>query len=88
MFVDQATSDICHYFKDYMPGYEGENLKAVLLPGVSLMAQSVNDLLLANKMYEHCLKDTLCPSTAFFFKIQLCQQEIKYSGFMLTEGQR
>lgn len=29
IFVDQATSDICNYFKDHMPGWQGENLQKI-----------------------------------------------------------
>ncbi|KAF1516923.1 hypothetical protein FQV19_0014859, partial [Eudyptula minor] len=29
IFVDQATSDICNYFKDYMLGWQGENLQKI-----------------------------------------------------------
>ena len=30
IFVDQATSDISNYFKDQMPGWQGENLQKIL----------------------------------------------------------
>lgn len=96
VFVDQATSDICSYFKDHMLGWQGENLKDAVLPGGSILVQYVDDSLVASKTYEDCLKDTICLRTALaekchcasLSKLQLCQQEVKYLGFVLKEGQR
>lgn len=95
VFVDQVTSDTCNYFKDHMPGWQGENLKYIILSRGSILVQYVDNFLLANKTYKDCLKDTICLCTALVEKgqraslseLQLCQQEVKYLGFMLTEGQ-
>ena len=96
VFVDQAASDICNYFKDHMPGWRGENLKDTLLPGGSILVQHGDDLLVASKAREDCLKDTICLCAALaekhhwasLSKLQLHQQEVKYLGFILKEGQR
>lgn len=60
----QATSDICTYFKHHMPGWQGENLKNIILPGGSRLVQYAHDLLLASTAYEGCLKDTICLCSA------------------------
>lgn len=78
-----------------MPGWQGENLKDIILPGGPILVQYVDDLLLASKIYEDCLKDTIClyialaekGHHALLFKLQLCQQEVKYFGCILKEGQ-
>ena len=72
-----------------------DGLKDIRLPRGSILVQYVDHLLVASKTYEDCLKDTICLCTlagkrhrASLAKLQLCQQEAKYLGFILNEGQR
>lgn len=60
------------------------------------LVQYAHDLLLASKAHKG-LKDTVCLWSAFterkghptpLSKLQLCHQEVKYLGFILTKEQR
>lgn len=96
VFVSQTTSDICSYFKDHMPGWQGESLKDIILPVGFILVQYVDDLLFASRTYKDCLKDAICLCTALaekghhtsLSKLPLCQQKVKYLELILTEGQR
>lgn len=77
-----------------MPGRQGENLKDNILPGGSRLVQYAHDLLLVCMAYEGCLRDTICLYSALAERkghptpLQLCHQEIKDLGFILTKEQR
>lgn len=68
VFVDQVTSAIHKNFKDHIPGWQGENLKDILLSGVTIFVQHVDDLLLDSQTCEDCLKDTICLRSALVEK--------------------
>lgn len=69
VFVAQATSDICSYFKDHMLGWQGKNLKDIILPGDSRLVQYVNNLFIDSEACKNCLKDTICLCTALAEKM-------------------
>lgn len=79
-----------------MQGWQGENLKDIILSGGSRLVQHARDLLLASKAHK-CYKDTICLWSALaeskghpthLSKLQLCHQEGKYLGFILSKEQR
>uniref|UniRef100_A0A8C0EWX7 Reverse transcriptase n=1 Tax=Bubo bubo TaxID=30461 RepID=A0A8C0EWX7_BUBBB len=61
----------------------------------TLLVQYVDDLLIASRNCNDCLKDTIHLRTAVAtkghrttpFKLKLCQKEVKYLGFVIKEGQ-
>ncbi|KAK4810532.1 hypothetical protein QYF61_004495 [Mycteria americana] len=70
------------------------NLRDIKLLGKSALVQYVDDLLIASKDEDACIKDTIHLCTALAekghqrpSKLQLCQKEVKYLGFILREGQ-
>lgn len=84
------------YFKHHKPGWQGENVKDIILTGGSRLVEHAHDLLLTSKAHKR-LKDTICLWSALaerkeqpthLSKLQLCYQEVKYLGFILTKEQR
>lgn len=77
-----------------MQGWQEENLKDIILSGGSRLVQHAHDLLLATKAHK-CLKDLSVECfteskghPTHLSKLQLCHQEGKYLGFILSKEQR
>ncbi|KAM7077745.1 uncharacterized protein J5F26_016218 [Ciconia maguari] len=73
----------------------GNYLRDIKLAGKSALVKYVDDLLIVSKDEDACIKDTIHLCTALAekghraspSKLQLCQKEVKYLGFILREGQ-